>query len=100
MNNAIAIIPARMGSSRFPGKPLEKIHGMPMVGHCYHRSVIALGAQSVYVATCDREIFDYILSIGGNAIMTASTHTRATGRTAEALEIIENQTNNKERQKK
>ena len=93
--NAIGIIPARMSSSRFPGKPLKKIHGMPMVGHCYHRSVIALGAKNVYVATCDREIFDYILSIGGNAIMTASTHTRATGRTAEALEIIENNTNNR-----
>jgi len=74
---------------------MEKIHGMPMIGHCYHRTMIALGLDKVYVATCDKEIFDYILSIGGNAVMTANTHTRATTRTAEALEKIEEQTGNK-----
>ncbi len=37
---AIAIIPARMDSSRFPGKPMAKIHRMPMIGHCYHRTSI------------------------------------------------------------
>ncbi len=89
--NVIGVIPARMGSSRFPGKPLEKIHGMPMVGHCYHRTAMALRKENTYVATCDTEIYDYILSIGGNAIMTAKTHTRATTRTAEAMEKIEKQ---------
>jgi 3-deoxy-manno-octulosonate cytidylyltransferase (CMP-KDO synthetase) len=87
--NVIGIIPARMGSSRYPGKPLEKIHGMPMIGHCYHRTAIAPGIDKTYVATCDAEIYDYILSIGGNAVMTSNTHTRATTRTAEALEKIE-----------
>lgn len=87
--NVIAIIPARMGSSRYPGKPLERIHGMPMIGHCYHRSAMANGIGKAYVATCDIEIYDYILSIGGNAVMTSSTHTRATTRTAEALGKIE-----------
>jgi len=87
--NVIGIIPARMGSSRYPGKPLEKIHGMPMIGHCYHRTAIAPGIDKAYVATCDAEIYDYILSIGGNAIMTSNAHTRATTRTAEALEKIE-----------
>ena len=91
--NVIGIIPARMGSSRFPGKPLKKIHGMPMVGHCYHRTAMTPGIDKAYVATCDAEIYDYILSIGGNAVMTANTHTRATTRTAEALEKIEGQTN-------
>jgi len=89
--NVIGIIPARMGSSRFPGKPLEKIHGMPMVGHCYYRTSMAIGVDKVYVATCDMEIVEYIQSIGGNVIMTADTHTRATTRTAEALEKIEGQ---------
>jgi 3-deoxy-manno-octulosonate cytidylyltransferase (CMP-KDO synthetase) len=88
--NVIGIIPARMDSSRYPGKPLKKILGMPMVGHCYHRTSMALGIEKSFVATCDTEIYDYIISIGGNAIMTAKTHTRATTRTAEALEIIEN----------
>jgi 3-deoxy-manno-octulosonate cytidylyltransferase (CMP-KDO synthetase) len=89
--NVIGIIPARMGSSRFPGKPMEKIHGMPMIGHCYHRTALALGTDKTYVATCDLEIYDYILSIGGKAVMTADTHTRATTRTAEALVKIEKQ---------
>ncbi len=89
--NIVAIIPARMGSSRFPGKPLEKIHGMPMIGHCYHRTRLAPRIQKIFVATCDDEIFDYIESIGGNAVMTSIDHTRATTRTAEALEEIEKQ---------
>ncbi|MBT6225029.1 MAG: 3-deoxy-manno-octulosonate cytidylyltransferase [Candidatus Scalindua sp.] len=93
--NVIGVIPARMGSTRFPGKPLKKIHGMPMVGHCYHRTAMAPGIDKAYVATCDSEIYDYILSIGGNAVMTADTHTRATTRTAEALEKIEKQTGQK-----
>jgi len=90
--NIIGIIPARMGSSRYPGKPLQKIHGMPMIGHCYHRTAMAPGISKAYVATCDSEIYDYILSIGGNAVMTANTHTRATTRTAEALKKIEMKT--------
>jgi 3-deoxy-manno-octulosonate cytidylyltransferase (CMP-KDO synthetase) len=90
--NVIGIIPARMGSSRFPGKPMKKIHGMPMIGHCYHRTALAHGINATYVATCDVEIADYINSIGGNVVMTANTHTRATTRTAEALAKIERQT--------
>jgi 3-deoxy-manno-octulosonate cytidylyltransferase (CMP-KDO synthetase) len=90
--NVIGIIPARMGSLRFPGKPLEKIHGMPMIGHCYHRTAMTRGIDATYVATCDSEIAEYIQSIGGNVVMTANTHTRATTRTAEALEKIEVET--------
>ena len=93
--NIIGIIPARMGSTRLPGKPMEKIHGMPMIGHCYHRTAIALGVNATYVATCDVEIAEYIYSIGGHAIMTSNTHTRATTRTAEALEKIEQETGKK-----
>jgi 3-deoxy-manno-octulosonate cytidylyltransferase (CMP-KDO synthetase) len=89
--HVIGIIPARMGSSRYPGKPLEKIHGMPMIGHCYHRTAMTQGVDKAYVATCDKEIYEYILSIGGNAVMTSDTHTRATTRTAEALEKIEDE---------
>ena len=90
--NVIGVIPARMDSSRFPGKPLERIHGMPMIGHCYHRTALAPGIKKAYVATCDTEIYDYILSIGGNVVMTSNAHTRATTRTAEALEKIEIET--------
>ena len=85
----IAIIPARMESSRFPGKPLKMIHGMPMIGHCYHRTKICNELIDTYVATCNKEIYDYIESIGGKAIMTKSTHERASDRTAEAMLKIE-----------
>jgi 3-deoxy-manno-octulosonate cytidylyltransferase (CMP-KDO synthetase) len=88
--NIIAIIPARMGSSRFPGKPLAKIHGMPMIGHVYYRTQLCSLLTDTYVATCDREICDYVSSIGGKPVMTADTHERCTDRTAEAMLKIEN----------
>lgn len=86
---AIAIIPARMGSSRFPGKPMELIHGLPMIGHCYYRTSMSKNLLGTYVATCDTEIHDYIVSIGGQAVMTSDSHERATDRTAEAMLKIE-----------
>jgi 3-deoxy-manno-octulosonate cytidylyltransferase (CMP-KDO synthetase) len=89
---AIAIIPARMNSSRFPGKPMAKILGMPMIGHCYLRTKMCSELLESYVATCDEEIFDYIKSIGGKAIMTSESHERASDRTAEAMLKIENMT--------
>lgn len=87
--NIVAIIPARMASSRFPGKPLVRIYGVPMVGHVYLRSKMSKMLQDVYVATCDNEITQYVESIGGKAIMTAETHERASDRCAEAMIKIE-----------
>jgi 3-deoxy-manno-octulosonate cytidylyltransferase (CMP-KDO synthetase) len=87
--NSIGIVPARMGASRYPNKPLELIHGMPMVGHCYHRTRLAPGLSAAFVATCDEPIAAYVRGIGGQAVMTSSAHLRATTRTAEALEKIE-----------
>ena len=89
---AIAILPARMGASRFPGKPLHKILGIPMIGHCYFRTCMVRGVAATYVATCDREIADYVNSIGGDVVMTSASHNRATDRTAEAMEKIESLT--------
>ena len=87
--NILALIPARMGSSRFPGKPLEKILGKPMIGHVYERvSKCELLIKTV-VATCDKEILEYIESIGGEAVMTGSHHERASDRCAEALIYLE-----------
>jgi 3-deoxy-manno-octulosonate cytidylyltransferase (CMP-KDO synthetase) len=93
--NIIGIIPARMASSRFPNKPMADILGMPMIGHCYKRSQMSNLLDEVYVATCDKEIYDYIESIGGKAVMTADTHERASDRTAEALLKIEEKTGKK-----
>ena len=86
---SIAIIPARMGSSRFPGKPMAPICGVPMVGHCYFRTQMCADLSGTYVATCDQEIRDYVESIGGEAIMTSATHERASDRAAEAMLEIE-----------
>jgi 3-deoxy-manno-octulosonate cytidylyltransferase (CMP-KDO synthetase) len=88
----IGIIPARMGSSRFPGKPLEKIYGIPMIGHVYHRCKMSALLEEVYVATCDKVIKEYVESIGGIAIMTKDTHERCSDRTVEALLKIEEST--------
>lgn len=85
----IGIIPARMDSSRFPGKPLADINGFLMVGHCLKRAQMSNKLDHVYVATCDEIIYDYVLSLGGNAVMTSSDHERATDRTAEAVLKIE-----------
>jgi len=88
---SIGIIPARMGSSRFPNKPMALIHGIPMIGHCYFRSVLCNELDEVYVATCDKEIYDYVKRIGGKVVMTSNNHERATERVAEALLTIENE---------
>ena len=86
---AVAVIPARLGAQRFPGKPLEPMLGMPMVGHCYFRTCMCPELTATYVATCDDPIAAYVRSVGGEVVMTASTHTRASGRTAEAMLTIE-----------
>lgn len=56
--HVIGIIPARMASSRCPGKPLAKICGLPMIGHVYYRSKMSGLMSEVYIATCDEEIMD------------------------------------------
>jgi len=89
----ISIIPARMGSSRFPGKPMADILGMPMIEHVYKRVKLNPVLDEVYVATCDKEIYDYITSIGGKAIMTSDCHERCSDRCAEAMLKIEREEN-------
>lgn len=93
--NIISIIPARMGSSRFPGKPMADICGMPMIGHVYKRVKMAKQLNEVYVATCDQVIFDYITSLGGKAVMTSDCHERCSDRCAEAMLKIETETGEK-----
>jgi 3-deoxy-manno-octulosonate cytidylyltransferase (CMP-KDO synthetase) len=87
--NILALIPARMGSSRFPGKPMARILGKPMIGHVYERVARSPRLALTAVATCDEEISDYVASIGGVAVMTGSHHERASDRCAEALVKLE-----------
>ena len=90
--NILALIPARMGSSRFPGKPMAEILGMPMIGHVYNNVSKANAVTMTAVATCDEVIYEYIESIGGIAVMTKNTYERASDRCAEALTKIEKST--------
>ena len=92
MLNIISIIPARMASTRLPGKPMADILGMPMIGHVYKRVKMSKTLDEVYVATCDQEIYNYIESIGGKAVMTSDCHERCSDRCAEAMLKIEQDT--------
>ena len=56
----LIVIPARLASSRFPNKPMKKIYGIPMIGHCYIRSIKSKLSSDCFVATPDLEIFNYI----------------------------------------
>jgi 3-deoxy-manno-octulosonate cytidylyltransferase (CMP-KDO synthetase) len=83
-----AVIPARMGSTRYPGKPLCDIHGLSMIEHVYRRTAMSESVDETYVATPDDEIRDEVTSFGGEVIMTGS-HPRATDRVAEAAEELD-----------
>lgn len=84
-----AIIPARMGSTRFPGKPLLMIRGLPMVEHVRRRALLSKAFCSVVVATCDGEIADAVERYGGEILMTSPLHQAATDRVAEAMAKME-----------
>lgn len=87
--NILALIPARMGSSRFPGKPMANILSKPMIGHVFERVSQNHLLNLTAVATCDQKIADYIHGLGGRAVMTSDKHERASDRCAEALVILE-----------
>jgi 3-deoxy-manno-octulosonate cytidylyltransferase (CMP-KDO synthetase) len=77
-------IPARMGSSRFPGKPLAKILGIPMIEHVYKRCQLAESIDDLFVAACDDEIRDVVRGFGGKVFMTDKEIPRPGLRVAEA----------------
>lgn len=85
----IAVIPARMGSSRFPGKPLAKILGRPMIEHIYKRVAMSKSLEATYIATCDEEIREVAEGFGAPVIMTADIHQRASDRVAEAVVFLD-----------
>lgn len=64
----VGIIPSRMQSTRFPGKALAKIHGMPMIGHVYHRSKLSRTLDGLYLAVSGKEIEEYADSIGAEYV--------------------------------
>lgn len=85
----IALIPARMGSSRFPGKPIAPLLERTMIEHVFRRTAMCPLVDETYVATCDHEIYEAVEAFGGKAIMTDNTHERASDRVAEAAGSVE-----------
>src|SRR5690349_1715928 len=82
------IVPARMASSRFPGKPLFPICGRPMIEHVFLRAKLFKRWYGLYLATCDQEIADFAKSKNFPVVMTANTHVRCLDRVAEAIKKI------------
>ena len=92
--NVVGFIPARMASTRFPGKPMAPIGGLPMIEHVYWRTLLS-SLDDAWVCTCDVELHDHMISIGGKSVMTSDQHERASDRIAEALEKVEAATGQK-----
>ena len=80
-----------MASSRFPGKPLKKILGTPMLAHCYERALLSKSCDKLVIATPDEEIINWALNYNIPAILTGHHHQRATERAKETLEILRKQ---------
>lgn len=85
----VAMIPARMESSRLPGKPMADICGMPMIEHVYRRCLLAKSLDAVYVATDSPEIGAAVERAGGRVLMTLPTHETGTDRIAEAADGVD-----------
>jgi len=84
---AIGIIPARFASTRLPGKPLVDLGGRTMIARVVAQAQLANLAR-VVVATDDARILDHVLSLGGEAVLTAADHPSGTDRVWEAFELL------------
>ena len=91
----LALIPARLASTRFPNKPLAQILEKSMLQHIVERVQLCKEIDQVAVATCDQEIINHVQSLGHQAIMTSNLHERASDRCAEAVTKLEKSKNTK-----
>lgn len=89
MTRCAIVIPARMGATRFPGKPLVDLLGKPMVQWVYEAAVAAAVTDTVVVATPDAEIVSAVEGFGGRAILTRHDHVTGTDRIAEVAQALE-----------
>jgi 3-deoxy-manno-octulosonate cytidylyltransferase (CMP-KDO synthetase) len=88
MSKTIILIPARMASTRLPGKPLADIHGAPMIVHVWHRAREADIGEAV-VATDSEAVATAVEKAGGRAVMTSADHPSGSDRIYEALEALD-----------
>jgi 3-deoxy-manno-octulosonate cytidylyltransferase (CMP-KDO synthetase) len=86
---SIVIIPARYDSTRFPGKPLCPLKGIPIIQHVYENSKRALRADEVIVATDSELILERVIAFGGKAVMTDKRHRSGTDRIAEVATSLD-----------
>jgi 3-deoxy-manno-octulosonate cytidylyltransferase (CMP-KDO synthetase) len=86
---AVAVIPARFASTRFPGKPLAADTGQPLIQHVVQRAAGAKHIERVIVATDDQRIFDAVSAFGGEVVMTRSDHPSGTDRIAEVAATLD-----------
>ena len=84
-SKVIAVIPARWGSTRFPGKPLALIKGKPMIQWVFEQTSKAKSVSEVIIATDDSRILEVANNFGGNAVMTSVNHGSGTDRIAEVI---------------
>ncbi len=82
----LGVIPARYGSSRYPGKPLALIAGKSMIHRVYERALLAGSLHRVIVATDDERIADAVSLFKGEVCMTRPDHPSGTDRCAEVLQ--------------
>jgi 3-deoxy-manno-octulosonate cytidylyltransferase (CMP-KDO synthetase) len=87
-NEIIAIIPARYGSTRFPGKSLVLIRDKPMIQWVYERTRLSRLVDRIIVATDDVRIMKAVSAFGGEAVMTSSSHATGTDRIAEVARNV------------
>jgi 3-deoxy-manno-octulosonate cytidylyltransferase (CMP-KDO synthetase) len=85
----VALIPARFGSSRLPGKPLALIDGRPMIEHVYRRAAASPSVAQVIVATDDSRVAAAVEQFGGEVRMTSADHDTATDRLAEVAATLD-----------
>lgn len=85
----IGVIPARMASTRLPGKPLATLLGRTMLEHVYRRSTACEDLDEVLIATCDEEICAAASTFGASSVMTSDRHERASDRMAEVASSVE-----------
>jgi 3-deoxy-manno-octulosonate cytidylyltransferase (CMP-KDO synthetase) len=91
MKKTLGVIPARMASSRFPGKPLKKILGIPMLAHCYERALLSQACDKLVIATPDEDIMNWAKNHEIPVVLTGHHHQRATERAKETLDILSKQ---------
>jgi 3-deoxy-manno-octulosonate cytidylyltransferase (CMP-KDO synthetase) len=82
---ALAVIPARWASSRFPGKPLALLGGRPLVRHVVEAALASQAFERVVVATDDERIAQAVAGFGGNVEQTSTAHRSGTDRVAEVV---------------